>query len=106
MFTLVIHAPKEKAERENKRSFEQTLISSIGDEYAIPRSSFAKLSTGCKVVLLCKDDKKQAEGKLVELVEKSKTANGIQRYDVHMKDLRLVPYKSEALGRTGIAVIG
>jgi hypothetical protein len=105
MSTLVIHAPHQKVQEENKRSFRQTFESRIGDEYAIPSGLVAQLHPGCTVVLLSKDEEKRAEGKLVKLVPKSKTNNGIQRYDVYIDKLKMVPYKPEALLRTGIAVI-
>jgi hypothetical protein len=101
----VIHAPRQKAQEEKKRSFQQTFENRVGDEYAIPGHWVALLSAGCKVVLLSKDEHKRAEGKLVELVPRSKANNGMQRYDVHIDDLKMVPYKPESLGRTGVAVI-
>jgi hypothetical protein len=105
MSTLVIHAPYEKVQIENKRSFQNTFASLIGDEYAIPRHLIPLIPPGCKVVLLSKDEEKRAEGKLVKLVARSRTNTGMQRYDVHIENLRMVPYKSEALLRTGVAVI-
>ena len=105
MPTLVISAPRQKAELEQKRSFERTVETGVGDEYAIPAGKVVQLYAGCKVVVLDKDQRKRAEGTLVELVPRSKANNGMQRYDVLIKDLRLVDYKSEDLGRTGVAVI-
>ncbi len=105
MSTLVIHAPRAKVEEEQKRSFKTTLQSGVGDEYAIASSLVRRLSPGCKVVVLSKDEGLRAEGELVMLVPKSKTANGIQRYDVHVKNLKIVPYKPERLNRNGVAVL-
>ncbi len=105
MLTLLINAPKAKVQEENKRSFESTFKSGIGDEYAIWSHLVSHLVPGCKVVLLSKDEELRAEGELVELVPKSKTGSGIQRYDVHIKSLKMVPYKAEHLNRNGIAVI-
>jgi hypothetical protein len=105
MRTLVINAPKAKVEQESKQSFESTLGSGVGDGYAIAGSLFAQLSAGCGVVLLDKDQRKRAEGTLVQLVPTEKTGNGIQRYDVHIKTLKIVPYSPESLNRNGVAVI-
>jgi hypothetical protein len=105
MTTLVINAPKAKAEQEGKRSFVDTLASGVGDGYAIWRSLFAQLSPGCRVVLLCKDAEKRAEGRLVKLEPNGKTDSGVQRYDVYMASLREVEYKSERLNRNGVAII-
>ena len=104
MSTLVLHAPP-RGILENKRSCQGTFASGIGDEYAIPQNLVAKLSSGCKVVLLNKDDGERAQGRLVELVPTSKAGNGMQRYNVHVADLKIVPYRSERLTRTGVAVI-
>ncbi len=57
------------------------------------------------MVLLSKDEGLRAEGELTELVPRSKTGSGIQRYNVHIANLRMVPYKPERLNRNGIAVI-
>jgi hypothetical protein len=66
---------------------------------------FAGICLGCKVVLLSKDQKLRAEGEFVKLDPMTKTNNGIQRYDVHVKDFRSVPYKPERLNRNGVALI-
>jgi hypothetical protein len=105
MPTLVLNAPAGKAEQESKRSFESTLASGIGDEYAIWRSLCVQVTPGCGVILLDKDRERRAEGTLIRLDAKSKTGSGIQRYDVYMKDLKIVPYKPERLNRNGVAVI-
>jgi hypothetical protein len=104
MTTLVIHTPSSKVVQEAKRSFEKTLESKVGDEYAIYRPLLPRLNPGCRVVVLDKDQEKRAEGTLVKLEPRSKTDNGIQRYDVHIVDLKRVEYQPEALNRCGIAV--
>jgi hypothetical protein len=105
MLTLVINAPKTKVQEENKQSFEKTFRSGIGDEYAIWSHWVPLLVTGSRVVLLSKDEELRAEGELLELIPKSKTGSGIQRYDVHIKNLKMVPYKPERLNRNGVAII-
>ena len=69
------------------------------------RTSSPNSARGAKVVLLNKDDGGRAQGRLVELVPTSKAGNGMQRYNVHVADLKIVPYRSERLTRTGVAVI-
>jgi hypothetical protein len=105
MSTLVIHAPRTKAEVEEKRSFETTLTSCIGDGYAITRKEIALITPGCRVVVLDKDAKRRAEGTLVKLEPNGWTESGIERYDVHIAHLRIVPYAPEALTRRGVAVL-
>ena len=105
MSTLVIHAPKGKEIHESKRSFENTIKTGIGDSYAIPQKHYSKIHPECKVIVLDKDRKLRAEGKLEKLVRSGKANNGIIRYDVYIKELCIVEYKPECLYRTGISVI-
>ena len=56
-------------------------------------------------MVLDKDNGKQAEGERVELTEVDKTWTGMRRYDVHMRNLRMAPYKSERLNHCGVAVL-
>ena len=105
MATLIINAPKQMTQSEDKKSFDSTLKTGIGEGYAIPSTLFSKCSPGCTIVLLSKDEEKRAEGKLLRLVPTNKAGNGIQRYDVYIENLKRVPYKAEALGRTGVSVI-
>jgi hypothetical protein len=105
MSTLVIHAPQNKADTEGKRSFEGTLESGVGDEYAIYQNLYRRLSPGDRVIVLDKDRELRAEGILLTLEPKSTTGNGIQRYNVRIKNLKAVPYKSERLNRCGVSVI-
>lgn len=105
MNALVIHAPKGKATLEAKRTFESTIKTGIGDGYAIPKKYHSMIHPECKVIVLSKDQKLRAEGKLDKLVQSGKADNGIIRYDVHIKELCIVEYKPECLCRTGISVI-
>lgn len=103
--TLVINAPHDKTETENKRSFASTLALGIGQGYAINSKLHPLVKDGCKVILLCKDLKLRAEGTVIKLVPVEKAKNGMQRYDVHMSNLRTIEYAPERLGRTGVAVL-
>jgi hypothetical protein len=105
MAILVVNAPKRTVHQENAKSFEKTFQSGIGDGYAISKNLFDQLSPCCVVVLLSKDQKLRAEGRLIKLVSTTKTKNGIQRYDVYIENIAIVPYRPERLNRNGIAVI-
>jgi|SRR5262245_6655920 len=105
MATLIIHAPQEMVAQESKRSFDRTIQLGIGEAYAIPKAEADLLAPGDKVVVLSKDEKRRAEGTLVKLVQNGETETGMKRYDVHMQDLKPVPYKSEPLERTGVSVV-
>jgi hypothetical protein len=103
--TLIIHAPKEKVDAEGHPSFARTLDSGVGEGYAISKADAARLGPGDAVVVLSKDERRRAEGRLEKLVPNGRTESGMQRYDVHIKDLKVVDYKPERLGRTGVSVV-
>ncbi|MEK6745062.1 MAG: hypothetical protein AABZ15_15715 [Nitrospirota bacterium] len=92
MAKLVINAPKWRAQQDNARSFETTLRLSVGESYAISKKLVSQITPGCGVILLCKDQRQRAEGTLIKLVSTTKAKNGIQRYDVHMRNLLRVQY--------------
>lgn len=105
MTTLVINAPRRTVNSDDRKSFEQTLASGIGDRYGISRASAALCYVGCKVVLLSTDERKRAEGVLLKLEPVDKARNGLQRYNVHVAELARVAYKEEQINRNGVAVI-
>ena len=106
MATLVLNAPRGQAQANGKKSFDSTLRTGVGEGYAIAHNIALRCSPGCRVVLLCQDDRKRAEGRLVRLVATEKTLSGMQRYDVHMEGLTVVSYTPERLNRCGVGVIG
>jgi hypothetical protein len=105
MAILVINAPRWRVGQENARSFEEILRLGIGEGYAIYNNIFDQLFPGCGVVVLDKDRNLRAEGQLTRLVPTNRTNNGIQRYDVYIRNLIEVPYRAECLNRCGVAVI-
>lgn len=111
MPSLVIHAPEYQVVQVGKKSFIDTLHTGIGEGYAINRKLFEQIYPGCRVILLCKDTRCRAEGELIRLEPAMKegnpliTKNGIQRYDVYIRNLMKVTYKSEDLNKCGVAVI-
>ena len=102
---LVIHAPQRRI-ADGARSFERVLETGVGVGYALT-SEMSRLPRGTKVVLLRKDSgKSRAEGYLAELVRTGKsTANGRERYDVHIRDLNSVEYQPERLDRFGVNLL-
>ena len=93
MTTLIIHAPDRRV-KSGAKSFEAVLADGVGVGYAISQEHAKILVPGSDVVVLRKDkNKKRAEGSLIKLVSTSrKTPQGIQRYNVHCKGLRVVAY--------------
>ena len=111
MPSLVIHTPDSQLGREGTQSFEETFRSGVGSAYALNSKIYPQIHLGCRVVLLCKDRSLRAEGQLVHLEPAIRngipwiTGNYIPRYNVHVKNFEMVPYKSEALNKNGVAVI-
>src|SRR5438045_1079830 len=104
MPTLVINVPSWKENESGAKSFRQICSDQVASGFAIWTRLIDRINPGCPVVLLCKDQRRRAEGKIARLIPTEKTGSGIQRYDVHIVDLRLVPYKPEDLNRNGVAV--
>ena len=106
MPTLVIHAPNWRV-KGGGRSFEWVMTHGMGYRYAIYKQYLDIIQPDCTVVVIRKDGKrKRAEGQLVNLVPTGIfTKNGIQRYNIHIKNLSEVIYKPEKLNRCGIAVL-
>ncbi len=104
MATLFILARSDKTP-----SFEHILKTGIGPGYAIWEKWAVKIRPGWAVVLLRVDkNKKRAEGIIDRpLVGTNRYVNGVQRYDVHIKDMKEVPFKKEVnCFPYGVAVIG
>jgi hypothetical protein len=93
MTTLYLNAPQAMTQTEGKKSYTDTLKTAIGDGYAISLGDAKRCLPGCKVVLLCQDGRRRAEGNLTTLKESGiKTKTGMLRYDVYINDLVEVPY--------------
>ncbi len=107
MPTLVIHAPRRTVVTKNSRTFKSTCAKRVGDKYAIFDSLVRQLSPGCPVILLSKDEKKRAEGKLTKLELRTVAKNGVPRYDVHIGELNEVNYRGDKikLNRCGVTVL-
>jgi hypothetical protein len=93
------------AQQQGKRSFAQTLATGVGDGFALSSGQFQQLSPGDGVIVLDKDTHQRAEGILVGLVPNGWTLNGMQRYDVLLRNMTIVQYQDVPLKRWGVAVI-
>ena len=117
MPSLVINAPDYQLGREDTKSFKDTFETGVGKGYALNRTILGKVfpegiaRPGWRVVLLSKDRRSRAEGKLARLEPATKdgrpwfTNNGIRRYNVYVENFEMVPYRPEKLNRNGVAVI-
>ena len=105
MVTLVLNAPTSRERANGAKSFDGILATGVGPGYAIASTLVGRLTPGCSVVVLNKERHCRAEGTLVRLEPKERTASGMQRYDVWIRDLRRTAYHPEALNRCGVAVL-
>jgi len=103
---LVLSAARDKVSTANAApSFEQIVATGIGPTYAISDSDRRKISIGCRVVIIDKQKRKRAEATVDRFVLAGKTETGMQRYDVHFKDVQEATYSDERLERWGTSVV-
>lgn len=102
---LVIHAPQRRV-IDGARSFEIVCATGVGFGYALT-PEMSQLPPGTRVVLVRKDKgKSRAEGHLERLVPTGKsTRNGRKRYDVHVRDWKVVEYNPERLDHLGVNLL-
>lgn len=106
MKTFVIHTPK-PTDQTGNRSFEETIATCTGEEFAISRSLYSELEVGMPLIILDKTQRKQAEATISGLEFKGPASNGIRRYNVLFRRPRSVPYKGDGirLNRCGVAFL-
>ncbi len=106
MKTLVIHTPK-PTNRSGDRSFEDTIATCIGEEFAVFRSVYSKLEIGMPLIILDKCGRKQAEAIISGLEFKTLASNGVRRYNILFQHPRPVPYNGDEipLNRCGVALL-
>jgi hypothetical protein len=111
MTTLVISAPHLQKVINKKRSFDVTVKTGIGSGYIMSHTDLHKAETATDVIVLSKDEKRNAVGKLRRKITRSsiKAPKGKIRYDVHIDGLEEVPrstaYLSIKLNRNGVAIL-
>ena len=117
MPSIVIHAPEYQVVQKDKKSFKDTFGTGIGRGYALNKKILRQIPQvgmirpGWRVALLCKYKRLRAEGDLIKLEPAIKdgkpwfTKNHIRRYNIYTENFEIVPYRSEALNRNGVAVI-
>jgi hypothetical protein len=105
MMTLVIHTPK-PTDQSGNRSFEDTIATCVGEEFAISRNMYSELKIGMPLIILDKRQRKQAEAIISGFEPGTFAANGIRRYNIFFQDPRLVAYTGDEikLTRCGVAV--
>jgi hypothetical protein len=118
MPSLVIHAPEYQTPRPDMQSFQDTFDKGVGKAYALDRTISRQLPPegairppGWRVVLLCKDRRRRAEGDYIRIEPAARedgawfARNHTCKYNVYVENFVMVPYRPEALNRHGVAVI-
>ncbi len=105
MKIFVIHTPK-PTDGNSNRSFEETIETRLGHEFAIFRSLRAELEIGMPLIILDKRQRKQVEATVSAVEPTGPASNGILRYNVLFRDPRPVPYTGDEipLNRCGVAL--
>jgi len=76
----------------------------MGEGFAIASTLVGGVKPGMPVIVLNKQRRLRAEGTVVRLEPTVKAGNGLQRYNVWMRDLELKPYADEAVNRCGVGI--
>jgi hypothetical protein len=106
MSTLYLSAPKARVQPAGEfyRDFYTILQNGIGPNYAIYANIFAQLHPGIRAVVFDRDRRLRAEG-VISAVE-PRPSNRVQRYHVHISNLRKVPYTNPpGVNRCGVALV-
>lgn len=106
MKTLVIHTPK-PTDQGGNRSFEDTIETCTGEEFAIYRSIYGQIQSGMRLIVLDKIQRKQVEAILTRIEFQPEATNRIPRYNVLFRDPVTVAYDGDEfkLNRCGIAIL-
>lgn len=88
------------------RDFYTILQNGVGSDYGIYRSLIGQIHAGDKVVVFDRDRRLQAEGVVASVVPTSKSPQGVQRYDIRIRNLATVSYSAPPrVNRFGVAVL-
>jgi len=106
MKTFVIHTPK-PTDGSGNRSFEDTIATCVGEEFAISQSVYSELQIGIPLIILDKRQRKQAEAVISGFEFKTVAANGLRRYNILFRNPRSVTYRGAeiSLNRCGVKVL-
>jgi hypothetical protein len=94
MPTLFLSAPKVKTQHGSGfyRTFDTILLSGVGPDYGIYTTLIGQVRPGMRVVVFDRDVRRCAEGVMVNYVPTTKAGNGVQRYNVNIRNLKEVLY--------------
>jgi|SRR5579871_2026636 len=106
MPTLFLLAPHSKTQPgTHHKDFYTIVANGVGPDYGISSNLIQQVTTGMRVVLFDRDRRLQAEGTVAAYVPTAKAGNGVQRYDVSIRGLILLPYTNPPrVNRFGVAI--
>jgi hypothetical protein len=89
MATLFLSAPKIKTLGGSGfyRTFDTIVQNGIGPDYGIASTLIARVYPGMRVVVFDRDQRRCAEGVVVDYTPTIKAGNGVQRYNVQIRNL-------------------
>ena len=106
MKTFVIHTPK-PTDQSGNRSFEATIETCTGEEFAIYRNIYDQLHEGMPLIVLDKLQRQQAEAIVTRIEFQPNATKRVARYNVLFHNPRRVAYRGDEikLNRCGVALL-
>ena len=106
MNTLVIHTPK-PTDTKGNRSFEDTIKTLTGEQFAIYASIFDQIHEGMPLIILDKRKKKQVRAIVTRLEFQLEASNRVPRYNVLFRNPVDEPYRGHEirLNRCGVTLL-
>jgi hypothetical protein len=96
MPTLYLSAPGTSQADGDVRTFDVATIfaEGVAPDYAVSNNLIEQVTSGMNVVVFDRNRLKQLEGILRSYSSTTKAGNGLQRYDFHIAERRMVAYSN------------
>jgi hypothetical protein len=107
MPTLYLLAPYSRNQpATNHKDFYTILANRVGPDYGISSNLIGQVNVGMRAVVFDRDRRLRAEGVVTGYKETRKAGNGVQRYDIAIRDLvQQQQYKNPPkVNRFGVAI--
>lgn len=106
MRTLFLLAPNSKTQAGTHRKDFYTIIASgIGPDYGISTNLITQVTPGMPAVVFDRDRRLEAHGVVTNYMATSKAGNGVQRYDIHIRNFVQVLYTNPPkVNRFGVGI--
>ena len=106
MDTLYLLAPRSKNNSSwHQKDFYTIMANRVGPDYGISSKQITRIRPGMPAVLFDRDRELQASGTVVGCTPTSKAGNGVQRYNVTIRNLSAQPYNDPpTINRFGVGI--